>query len=203
VARARKQASASPKISVDNGFHKLLPTLSAHAAVELINTALRDNRARLYCNGVPVDPNFIRTHLVVEARHAADGRWSASIKPIRALAAARYIWRVDAPEIEALRPQPIEPQPPVLPEVLPPLPARPQVEALSPLPVEMPPPSSNQREPRSHRLIRKIADETWPGGWENVETRQILHDVSAVLEKRSVAVPSRDTFLRALGRRKD
>jgi hypothetical protein len=58
-------------------------------------------------------------------------------------------------------------------------------------------------ESRTRVLIRKIADELWKGRWENITTGQIRKDVGGVLKKRGIAVPERDTFLRALGRRKD
>ena len=71
------------RISVDEALHRLLPMLNPHDAVELITMAVRDNRARLFCDGVVVDPGFVRTHLVVEARLAVDGRWSAGIEATR------------------------------------------------------------------------------------------------------------------------
>src|SRR5262249_43684629 len=58
-------------------------------------------------------------------------------------------------------------------------------------------------ESRTRVLIREIADELWKSGWENITTDQIRTDVGDVLKKRHIKVPGRDTFLRALGRRKD
>jgi hypothetical protein len=53
------------------------------------------------------------------------------------------------------------------------------------------------------RLIRRIADEKWPdGGWKDITTGQIMKVVGGVLKDRAIEVPGRDTFLRALGRRK-
>ena len=52
------------------------------------------------------------------------------------------------------------------------------------------------------RLIREIAAEKWPGGYEHIRTAQIVRDVGQVLAERGVRVPGRDVFLRALGRRK-
>jgi hypothetical protein len=174
VARCKgAPTSGDERISVDEAFHRLLPTLKPHAAVELINIALRDNRARLFCDGVVVDPGFVRTELVVEARPATDGRWSAGIEARRALnkPVGLFNWQMDAKEVDALRPAPAEPSP-------------------------------RPKGSRAQDLIRLIVAENWPDGCEGVETGQIIKIVSPVLEKRGIRVPGRDTFLRALGRRK-
>ena len=144
------------RISVDEALHRLLPTLNPHAAVELINIALRDNRARLFCDGVVVDPGFVRTHLVVEARLAADGRWSAGIEATRALdKPVRVIHLADGRQRDRwrLRPAPAEPSP-------------------------------RRKGSRAQDLIRRIAAENWPDGCEGVETGQIIKIVSPELEKR-------------------
>jgi hypothetical protein len=73
------------------------------------------------------------------------------------------------------------------------------IEALRPAPAE---PSPRPKGSRAQDLIRLIVAEKWPDGCEGVETGQIIQIVSPVLEKRSTRVPGRDTFLRALGRRK-
>ena len=174
VARGKKAPPrGDERISVDEALHRLLPTLNPHAAVELITIALRDNRARLFCDGVVVDPGFVRTHLVVKARFAADGRWSAEIEATRALdkPVGSYTWQMDANGIEALRPAPAEPSP-------------------------------RPKGSRAQDLIRLIVAENWSDGYEGVETGQIIKIVSPELEKRGIRVPGRDTFLRALKRRK-
>jgi hypothetical protein len=170
VARCKGASSRGDKrISVDEALHRLLPTLNAHGSVELINIALRDNRARLFCDGVVVDPGFVRTHLIVEACLAVDGRWSAGIEATRALdkPVGSYTWQMDAKEIDALRPAPADPSP-------------------------------RRKGSRAQVLIRQIADENWPDGCEGVETAQIIKSVSSELKKRDIRVPGRDTFLRAL-----
>jgi hypothetical protein len=174
VARYKGAPSrGDERISVDEALHRLLPTLNPHAAVELINIALRDNRARLFCDGVVVDPGFVRTHLIVKARFAADGRWSAGIEATRALnkPVESYNWQMDPKEVHALRPAPADPSP-------------------------------RRKGSRAQDLIRVIVAENWPDGCEGVETAQIIKSVSSELVKRGIRVPERDTFLRALGRRK-
>jgi hypothetical protein len=104
---------ARGKTSVDGGFQRLRRTCGPHGAVELMNKALREKRARLFCDGVEVDPGFIRTHLVVKARHVAR-RWSAEIEATRALAkpVEAYTWEVVASDIEALTRTRADPSPP-------------------------------------------------------------------------------------------
>ena len=55
---------------------------------------------------------------------------------------------------------------------------------------------------REQDLIRRIAADKWPGGYDHVETREIIKLVGDELKKRGYAVSKRDVFLRALGRRK-
>ena len=103
-----RKAAARGKISIDEAFHKLMPLLGPHGAVELMNAALRDpRRARLWCNGKVVDPGFIRTHLVVRARLMAKRRWTAEIRATRALdkPVEAYTWQTEAKQIEALKPR--------------------------------------------------------------------------------------------------
>jgi hypothetical protein len=104
VARLKRApAKGGKRISIDEAFRKLMPALGRDGAVELINTAIRDRkRARLFCNGRVVDPNFIRDHLVVMVRK---GRRAAEIEATRALEkpVESYSWQMDANEIEVLR----------------------------------------------------------------------------------------------------
>jgi hypothetical protein len=103
---ARRKAAARGKISIDEPFHKLMPELDPHDAIEVLNTAVRRKLAGLWCNGKKVDPGFFRTHLVLRMRLIAKRRWTAEIEATRALRqpANKYTWRMDAKEIEALRP---------------------------------------------------------------------------------------------------
>ena len=105
---ARRKAAARGKISIDEGFRKLMPALGPHGAVKRMNEALLDPKdARLRCNGKAVDPGFIQTHLAVSAR-MIDGHWTAEVKATRALdePVEAHTWQMDAKQIEALLPQP-------------------------------------------------------------------------------------------------
>jgi hypothetical protein len=70
----------------------------------------------------------------------------------------------------------------------------------------LPPPGADNESRRTgsrmQRLIRQIADETWPDGWEDIETRHIIKIVGEELKNRGEHVPERSTFERALGRRR-
>jgi hypothetical protein len=105
---ARRKAAARGKISIDKPFHKLMPGLGPHDAVELLNTAVRRKLAGLWCNGKEVDPGFFGTHLVLRARLMTTRRWTAEIEATRALdgPVEAYSWQMDAREIEALPTQP-------------------------------------------------------------------------------------------------
>jgi hypothetical protein len=105
---ARRKAAARGKISIDKPFHKLMPGLGPHDAVELLNTAVRRKLAGLWCNGKEVDPGFFGTYLVLRARLMAKRRWTAEIEATRALdePVEAYTWQMDANEIEALLTQP-------------------------------------------------------------------------------------------------
>ena len=50
--------------------------------------------------------------------------------------------------------------------------------------------------------IRQIAAQEWPDGHEAIPIKRIIAAVSPKLRARSIPVPKRDTWLRALGRRK-
>jgi chromosome segregation ATPase len=105
---ARRKAAARGKISIDKPFHKLMPGLGPHDAIELLNRAVRRKLAGLWCNGKEVDPGFFGTHLVLRARLMATRRWTAEIEATRALdePVEAYTWQMDAKEIEALPTQP-------------------------------------------------------------------------------------------------
>ena len=50
--------------------------------------------------------------------------------------------------------------------------------------------------------IRRIAAQEWPEGHEGIPIKPIIAGVSPKLSARGIPVPKRDTWLRALGRRK-
>ena len=50
--------------------------------------------------------------------------------------------------------------------------------------------------------IRQIAAQEWPDGHEGIPIKHIIAGVSPKLRARGIPVPNRDTWLRALGRRK-
>ena len=50
--------------------------------------------------------------------------------------------------------------------------------------------------------IRQIAAQEWPDGHEGIPIKHIIAGVSRKLRPRGIPVPKRDTWLRALGRRK-
>ena len=50
--------------------------------------------------------------------------------------------------------------------------------------------------------IRRIAAQEWPEGHEGIPIKHIIAGVSPKLSARGIPVPKRDTWLRALGRRK-
>ena len=82
-AKAKPSTSPRGRISVDEAFQRLLPVHMPHAAVEQLYFAWCENRARLWCNGNVVPPNFIRTDLVVQAVQEPDGRWRLELIPSR------------------------------------------------------------------------------------------------------------------------
>jgi hypothetical protein len=50
--------------------------------------------------------------------------------------------------------------------------------------------------------IRQIAAQEWPDGHEGIPIKHIIAGVSPKLRARGIPIPKRDTWLRALGRRK-
>jgi hypothetical protein len=55
---------------------------------------------------------------------------------------------------------------------------------------------------RTQDAIRQIAAQEWPDGHEGIPIKHIIAGVSPKLRARGILVPKRDTWLRALGRRK-
>jgi hypothetical protein len=70
-------------------------------------------------------------------------------------------------------------------------------------PASPPAPATKGRGSRQQRVIQQIAAEEFPDGYDQIETGVIIHQVANRLKRQSLPVPKRDTFLRALGRRKD
>jgi len=182
--KAKALPRRGKKVSIDKAFRKLRPALGPNGAVDEMNKALLrdDKRARLFSNGRLVNPNFIRTNLVVKGpgSRRADGqrRRRAEIAAKRALDKPEeaYTWEMDADEmIEALLPT---------------------TSGKSPRKT-----SAKRKRTRQQELVLEVAAEIWLGGWEHIETREIIKKVSDKLEARSLAVPKRDVFLRALDRR--
>ena len=54
----------------------------------------------------------------------------------------------------------------------------------------------------TQEAIRRIAAQEWPEGHEGIPIKHIIAGVSPKLPARGIPVPKRDTWLRALGRRK-
>src|SRR5262245_28223767 len=64
-----------------------------------------------------------------------------------------------------------------------------------------PPPDAGE-PPRIYVLLRQIAADLWPGGYEHIATRDLIKGMGDELKRRGLPVPNRDVFLRAFGRRK-
>ena len=167
------------RITPTDALQILLRAWKPNDAAAHLTMAMRGDACQLWCNSTPVSTE-IKLTLAVEAHAEPDGRWSATI-----VSTARepwehppdyYRWEFDESEVAAL---------------LPPPPSEEDAD-------DEPPTGS-----RMQRLIRRIADEKWPdGGWKDITTGQIMKVVGGVLKDRAIEVPGRDTFLRALGRRK-
>jgi hypothetical protein len=65
-----------------------------------------------------------------------------------------------------------------------------------------PEPERQRKGSREQQLIREIADDEWPDGWDHVSTAVLIKRVGDRLKERGEPVPKRDKFLRGLGRRK-
>jgi hypothetical protein len=172
----RPRGRPAKAISVNDAFQTLLAALKKpHVAAERLHKAWRENACRLWCNGNLLDPNYIRVALAV--RVASRHRIKIVSATREAWERKRYRWQVDAAEIA---------------ELLPPPPSGPGAD------------NKPRRTggSRVQALIRQIVNEKWPDGWEDITTGQIMKDVGEEFEKRGVRVPERNTFLRALARRK-
>jgi hypothetical protein len=55
---------------------------------------------------------------------------------------------------------------------------------------------------RAQELIKRVAREEFPGGYDNISPARIIDRVSRKIKQMGVKIPLRDTFLRALGRRR-
>ena len=167
------------RITPTDALQILLRAWQPDAAALQLTMAMRGNACRLWCNDNSVAAK-IKLTLAVLAKPEPDDRWSATIVSTAREAWEHprdyYHWEFDDSEVAAL---------------------------------SRPPPSNRgaDDEPRRtgsrmQRLIRRIADEKWPDGWKDITTGQIMKDVGEELEKGGVRVPERNTFLRALARRK-
>jgi hypothetical protein len=107
-------SGAIPKIGVDVAFQRLLRHFgNGHYARERLQAAIRANYVRLYDGDYIVDPGFFATDLCVRAKHAEDGRWSASVWPSRiglAKPLSEYSWVVAEPDIDAMISPPRQPK---------------------------------------------------------------------------------------------
>jgi hypothetical protein len=59
-----------------------------------------------------------------------------------------------------------------------------------------------KKKSRKQLLIQQITAEEFPGGHDQIESGEIIKRVGNRLQRLRIPVPGRDTFLRALGRRK-
>ena len=59
-----------------------------------------------------------------------------------------------------------------------------------------------KKKSRKQLLIQQITAEEFAGGHDQIESGEIIKRVGARLQRQRIPVPGRDTFLRALGRRK-
>jgi hypothetical protein len=77
-----------------------------------------------------------------------------------------------------------------------------------PVPADLSAPPANQvatrtvKSSRKQQLILQITAEEFPDGHDQIETGEIIKRVGDKLKRQGVAIPGRDTFLRALDRRK-
>jgi hypothetical protein len=70
----------TPRLSLIDAFRLLLKAYLPHVARELLDAALRDNRVRLYRDGIVVDPIELRDcGFYVRCAQAPDNRWTCSL----------------------------------------------------------------------------------------------------------------------------
>jgi hypothetical protein len=72
-----------------------------------------------------------------------------------------------------------------------------------PMAQPQPAPETKKEKSKQQKLILKLAAEEFPGGWEDVSTKDIIDRVGRRLKDQKLPVPGRDTFERALDRRLD
>ena len=196
--------------------------LSAHDAADRLNTGIRTNKCRLWCDGNMVPVAYIVTSLVAVARTEADDRWRADVvsstrepweKP-----AASYVFEFEAVEVKALLPPTPEPQPepPAAPKPQPKKkvkrarrgrrskPKPPESEAKPPEATPPAPKKPTASKSREQEACRQFAVRKYPHGYNTIRTSVIMHaaDLDEEFRQRVVPFPKRDVWLRALGRRK-
>jgi hypothetical protein len=199
--------------------------LSAHDAADRLNTGMRTNKCRLWCDGNVVPVAYIVTSLLVVARTKADDRWRADVvsgtreaweKP-----AASYVFEFEADEVKALPPPTPEPQPepPPAPEPEPEPEPEPKkvkrprrrraekAEAAegeasrgAPTPAPKQPTASRSR---AQEAIRQFAARAFPHGTDGIELRDLIKaaDDDKQFTQTVKPFPHREVFARALGRR--
>jgi hypothetical protein len=100
----------SRRLSLQEGFERLLPCYASHVICEKFNRAWRVNQLRLFCNGKLLTPSYISSNLLAVAEQEDDGRWRCIVVPHGARLGFNpshpYVWEVDAEGIAALRPAP-------------------------------------------------------------------------------------------------
>jgi hypothetical protein len=69
-------------------------------------------------------------------------------------------------------------------------------------PLAKTPPEKLKTRPRSQQLILEEVTALYPNRWANVPTSVIMQKVGNRMKTKNLPVPGRDTFLRALDRRK-
>jgi hypothetical protein len=86
VAKPRKTTPVDVRITVDEAFQRLRRREEPAAACERLNAAIRAGRVRLWANDSVVEPSWFVGHVYVAANAAPDGRWTAAMTMIRAVA---------------------------------------------------------------------------------------------------------------------
>ena len=89
------------RLPLDDVFQQLLPRYGLHDACEDINDALRRNKARLWCGGHLVSPQYIRDQgLYVQVEPDAAGTYRCKIKSARPMEPRDYQWEVEGIEAD-------------------------------------------------------------------------------------------------------
>jgi hypothetical protein len=192
--------------------------LSAADAADRLNTGMRTNKCRLWCDGNVVPVAYIVTSLLVVARTEADDRWRADVVSSTREAwkkpAASYVFEFEADEVKALRPPTPEPPPPPEPEPKKKVkrirrrrrrkPKPPESEKARP--PEATPPAPNQSiasKSRAQEAIRQFAARAFPHGTDGIELRDLIKAANDDKQFTQTVkpFPHREVFARALGRR--